>query len=86
MGGVRDRPEENILLNTGSTTSALAHELRGFGKLSVTAPGINTMQKLADSEGIEVDCLGGRLPSVSQSFRRAWPNAPLERMSFGIRT
>jgi DeoR/GlpR family transcriptional regulator of sugar metabolism len=59
---------ENILLDAGSTVGALAHELRSFEKLSVTTPGINTMQELADSEGIEMDCLGGRLRSLSQSF------------------
>ena len=47
------RPGENILLDAGSTVGALAHELRGFDKLSVTTPGINTKQELADSEGIE---------------------------------
>jgi hypothetical protein len=41
---------------------ALAHELRGFGKLCATTPGINTTQELADSECIEVDCrCGARL-------------------------
>jgi hypothetical protein len=48
------RPGENILLDAGSTAGAMAQELRGFEKLSVTTPGINTMQELADSEGIEV--------------------------------
>jgi DeoR/GlpR family transcriptional regulator of sugar metabolism len=41
------RPGENILLDAGSTVGTLAHELRGFEKLSVTTPGINTMQELA---------------------------------------
>jgi DeoR/GlpR family transcriptional regulator of sugar metabolism len=48
----------------------------------VTAPGINTLQELAESEGIEVDCLGGRLRSVSQSFVGPLAEAALERMSF----
>ena len=76
------RPGENILLDAGSTVGALAHELRGFEKLSVTTPGINTMQELAESEGIEVDCLGGRLRSLSQSFVGPLAEAALERMSF----
>jgi len=75
------RPGENILLDAGSTVGALAHELRGFDRLSVTTPGINTMQELAESEGIEVDCLGGRLRSVSQSFVGPLAEATLERMS-----
>jgi DeoR/GlpR family transcriptional regulator of sugar metabolism len=40
------------------------------------------VQELADSEGIDVDRLGGRLRSVSQSFVGAWAEAALERMSF----
>ena len=32
------RPGENILLDAGSTMAALAHELRGCDKLSVTTP------------------------------------------------
>lgn len=73
---------ENILLDVGSTVGALAHELWGFEKLPVTTPGINTMQELADSEGIEADCLGGRLRSLSQSFVGPLAEAALERMSF----
>lgn len=75
-------PGENILLDAGSIVGALAHELRGFEKLLVTTPGVNTMQELADSEGIEVDCLGDRLRSVSQSFVGPLAEAALERMSF----
>ncbi|MDI3195674.1 hypothetical protein QK290_15005 [Pseudarthrobacter sp. AL07] len=55
---------------------ALTHELRGFEKLSMTTPGINTMQELADSEGIEVDCLSGRLRGVTQSFVAPLPRRP----------
>ncbi|MFF2840844.1 DeoR/GlpR family DNA-binding transcription regulator [Paenarthrobacter sp. NPDC057981] len=76
------RAGENILLDAGSTVGALAHELRGFGPLSVTTPGINTLQELADSEGIEVDCLGGRLRTLSQSFVGPLAEVALERMSF----
>ena len=76
------RPGENILLDAGSTVGALAHELRNFDPLSVTTPGINTLQELADSEGIEVNCLGGRLRTLSQSFVGPLAEAALERMSF----
>ncbi|MGX5716324.1 hypothetical protein [Arthrobacter sp. MAHUQ-56] len=65
------QPGENILLDTGSTGGALAHELRGFGLL-LTTPGINTLQEVADSEGIEVECLGGRLRGVLQSLWARW--------------
>ncbi|WP_347559542.1 hypothetical protein [Arthrobacter sp. S39] len=75
------RPGEKILLDAGSTMGALAHEVRGCDKLSVTTPGINTLQELVDSEDIEVDCLVGRLRSVSQSSVGPLAEAALERMS-----
>lgn len=77
-------PGESILLDVGSTEGALVHELRGFDRLSVTTPGIKTMQELADSEGIEVNCLGSRLHSVSQSFVGPLAEAALEWMSFDL--
>ena len=41
-------PGENNMVDTGSTVSALAHELRGFEKPSATRPGIDAMPELAD--------------------------------------
>lgn len=76
------QPRENILLKADSTAGALAHELRGSEILSVTAPGINTLQELADSKGIEVGCLGGPLRGVLQSFVGPLAEAGRERMSF----
>lgn len=76
------RPGESIMLDAGSTVGALAHELRSFANLSVTTPSINTLQELADSEGITLDCLGGRMRSLSQSFVGPLAEASLERMSF----
>ncbi len=73
---------ENILLDGGSTVGALAHALRDREDLSVTTPGINTLQELADSPGITVDCLGGRLRGLSQTFVGPIAEAALERMSF----
>ena len=73
---------ENILLDGGSTVGAMAHALRDRENLSVATPGINTLQELADSPGIQVDCLGGRLRGVSQTFVGPIAEAALERMSF----
>lgn len=73
---------ENILLDGGSTLGALAHALRDRTNLSVTTPGINTLQELADSPGVQVDCLGGRLRGVSQTFVGPIAEAALERMTF----
>ncbi|WP_371829608.1 hypothetical protein [Sinomonas cyclohexanicum] len=61
---------------------ALAHALHGHTSLTVTAPALNTVQELSDSPGIQVDCLGGRLRSVSQTFVGPLAEAALERMTF----
>ncbi|MBL0706202.1 DeoR/GlpR family DNA-binding transcription regulator [Sinomonas cellulolyticus] len=76
------QPGESILLDGGSTVGALAHALRTHGNLTVTTPALNTVQELADSSGINVDCLGGRLRSVSQTFVGPLAEAALERMTF----
>ena len=76
------QPGESILLDGGSTVGALAHALRGHANLTVTTPALNTVQELADSPGIQVDCLGGRLRSVSQTFVGPLAEAALERMTF----
>ena len=47
----------------------------------MTTPGVNTLQELADSEDIEMDCLGGWLRGVSQSCVGPLAEAALERMS-----
>jgi DeoR/GlpR family transcriptional regulator of sugar metabolism len=73
---------ENILLDGGSTVGALAHALRDRENLTVATPGINTLQELADSPGVRVDCLGGRLRGVSQTFVGPLAEAALERMTF----
>lgn len=75
-------PGESILLDGGSTVGALAHALRGHADLTVTTPALNTVQELADSPGIRIDCLGGRLRSVSQTFVGPLAEATLERMTF----
>ena len=67
-----------ILLDVCSNVGALAHELRGFEKLSVTTPGINTLQELADSEGIEVD-------SWAAGSARSRPRVPGRRRRHGRR-
>ncbi|WP_334171524.1 DeoR/GlpR family DNA-binding transcription regulator [Sinomonas sp.] len=76
------QPGESLLLDGGSTVGALAHALRSHANLSVTTPALNTVQELGDSPGIQVDCLGGRLRSVSQTFLGPLAEAALERMTF----
>lgn len=60
------RTEENILLDAGSTAGALAHKLSAFEKLSITIPAPDTVQELADNDGIGVDCVDGRMRGLSQ--------------------
>ncbi|GAB3569141.1 DeoR/GlpR family DNA-binding transcription regulator [Arthrobacter alkaliphilus] len=76
------QPGESILLDGGSTVGAVAHALRGHTNLTVTTPALNTVQELADSPGIQVDCLGGRFRSVSQTFVGPLAEAALERVTF----
>lgn len=76
------RPDEHVLLDGGSTVGALAHALRGHEPLSVTTPGLSTLQELAGSAGVTLDCVGGRLREVSQSFVGPLAEATLERMTF----
>ena len=82
LAGIRGPARENILLDAGSTEGALAHKLHGFEKLSGTSPRINTLQELADSEGVEVDCLGGWLRTASQIFVGPLAEAALGRRNF----
>jgi DeoR/GlpR family transcriptional regulator of sugar metabolism len=75
-------PGESVLLDGGSTTTALAQELTGFTNLSVTTTGLTALDVLADAEDIEVIVLGGRLRIISQSFVGPVTETALERMSF----
>ncbi|TFD12137.1 DeoR/GlpR family DNA-binding transcription regulator [Cryobacterium sp. TMT4-10] len=76
------RPGEILLLDAGSTVAAVAHELRSANDLRVATVGLTVLEELADAEGIRVDCLGGRLRPLSQSFLGPLTEAALERMTF----
>jgi DeoR/GlpR family transcriptional regulator of sugar metabolism len=75
-------PGESVLLDGGSTTTALAQELVGLANLSVTTTSLTALDVLAEAEGIEVTVLGGRLRVISQSFVGPITEAALGRMSF----
>jgi DeoR/GlpR family transcriptional regulator of sugar metabolism len=75
-------PGENVLLDAGSTTAALAQELTSFTTLSVSTIGLTALEVLAEAEDIEVVLLGGRLRTISQSFVGPVTESALERMSF----
>jgi DeoR/GlpR family transcriptional regulator of sugar metabolism len=76
------KPGESLLLDAGSTVGAAAHELRGIRNLRVATIGLSILDELADAEGVQVDCLGGRLRHLSQSFLGPLTEAALERMTF----
>lgn len=73
---------ETILLDGGSTVAALAHELRSAELLTVATTGLTVLQELADAESVHVECLGGTLRPLSQSFIGPLTEAALERMTF----
>jgi DeoR/GlpR family transcriptional regulator of sugar metabolism len=76
------QPGETILLDAGTTTAAVAHELRDLNRLTVVTPGMTVLNELSSSEGIEVECLGGTLRPMSQAFLGPNAEAALERRTF----
>jgi len=76
------QPGETILLDAGTTTAAVAHELRDLNRLTVVTPGMTVLNELSSSEGIEVECLGGILRPMSQAFLGPQAEAALERRTF----
>ncbi|MEO7752396.1 MAG: hypothetical protein ABIS35_03195 [Terracoccus sp.] len=78
-------PGETILLDAGSTTSALADALTkvpGLTGLTVVTAGISAMGTLGDAQGIEVIALEGRLRPLSQAFVGPLTEAAVQRLSF----
>ncbi|MDT0322345.1 DeoR/GlpR family DNA-binding transcription regulator [Streptomyces millisiae] len=73
---------ETILLDGGTTVRALAHELRHAELLTVATVGLPALEELADADGVRVECLGGTLRPVSQSFVGPFTEAALEHLSF----
>lgn len=75
---------ETILLDAGSTTSALAEEVKAspLTSLTVVTAGISAMSTLAETEGIDVIALGGRLRTLSQAFIGPLAEAAVSRMTF----
>ncbi len=81
-GASQVQPGETILLDAGTTTAAVAHELRELNRLTVVTPGMTVLNELSSSEGIEVECLGGTLRPTSQAFFGPHAEAALERRTF----
>jgi DeoR/GlpR family transcriptional regulator of sugar metabolism len=73
---------DSVLLDAGSTVGALAHELRLFSKLTVTTASLSVVDELSEVESVTVQCLGGRLRRLSQSFVGPLTEGALEHMTF----
>jgi DeoR/GlpR family transcriptional regulator of sugar metabolism len=76
---------ETVLLDAGSTTAALAQELKDapdLTDLTVVTAGLSTMAALAEADGIDVIALGGRLRTMSQAFVGPLAESAISRLSF----
>ena len=73
-----------MLLDAGSTMGALADAITKtpeLTELTVVTAGISAMGTLADSVGIDVIALGGRLRPLSQAFVGPLAEAAVQRLS-----
>ena len=75
------RPGETVLLDSGSTTTALARELSHRSDLTVVTTGITVLHELAHAD-LQVECLGGALRQLSQGLVGPLTEAALERRTF----
>lgn len=73
---------ETILLDSGTTTGALAHELRHAGPLTVVTTGMTALSELATGSCLRVECLGGTLRPLSEGFVGPLTETALERRTF----
>lgn len=76
------RVGETVLLDAGTTTGALAHELVHAGPLTVVTTGMTVLTELSSAEGVHVECLGGTLRPMSQGFVGPLTESALERRTF----
>jgi DeoR/GlpR family transcriptional regulator of sugar metabolism len=77
-------PGETVLLDAGSTMGALAEAITksSLDELTVVTAGIGAMTTFADSGGIDVIALGGRLRTLSQAFVGPLAEAAVQRLTF----
>ncbi len=59
---------DNIIIDSGTTTMALAHHLRQLRNVTVMTNGLNIAWELADAEGVELMLTGGLLRKKSLSI------------------
>lgn len=73
--------DETVLLDAGTTTGHLARALRHRDRLTVVTIGLTVVNELAEADGVEVLCLGGRLRHISQGLVGPLAEAALERIT-----
>ncbi|WP_159610862.1 DeoR/GlpR family DNA-binding transcription regulator [Glutamicibacter sp. JC586] len=73
---------QTILLDSGSTVAALAHELRDATELTVATTSLVVVEELIEVEQVHVECIGGTLRHRSAAFVGPLAEYGLERMSF----
>jgi DeoR/GlpR family transcriptional regulator of sugar metabolism len=76
------RPGETIVLDSGSTIAALAHQLRLARDLTVATTSLRVMQELVGVESVHVECLGGTLRHLSEGLVGPLAEMALGRMTF----
>lgn len=62
------RDGQTLFLDSSSTVLKLAELLNGFNQLRVITNGLKTASLLADVDGVELHCTGGRLRENAKSF------------------
>jgi len=72
---------ETIILDAGTTTGALAAELRGREGLRVVTNGLTAIQALAGAPGVELIALGGVLRQISLGFVGPHAERTMRRIS-----
>ena len=73
---------QTILLDSGSTVAALAHELREASELTVATTSLIVVEELAEAASVHVECLGGTLRHSSAAFVGPITEYSLDRMTF----
>jgi DeoR family transcriptional regulator, fructose operon transcriptional repressor len=72
---------DTLILDAGTTTGALARQLRRFRHLKVITNGFSVMLALAEAENIEVILLGGTLRYISSGVVGPYAELVLRRIT-----
>ena len=76
------RTGDNIILDSGTTTSQLARSIRDMQDVTVMTSGLNVAWELVEASGVEVMLTGGVLRKKSLSFQGMQAESSLSRYRF----